>query len=209
MPYVTNIYVVAAICGNFWQESTVNPGIWENLTENAPGYGLGQWTDNPSIGLYRRTDLFNYLETNGYSLDDGNAQLQYLILENSWVPTGAGYQSDYDTLTEFLESTSTNLSDLVYEFFHHWEGIDDGTGNVRLQFAEELIDNVFPDDDGTRNPWYKGNFYLTRSQAKSNALLIKDFLMGTTPPVPPIPPHTRKRKGLPVWLMYKLSKGEI
>lgn len=204
MPYVSNLYVVAAICGNFYQESTVNPGIWENTTPDSPGYGLGQWTDNPSIGLYRRTNLFNYLDANGYSRDSGIGQLNFLIVENSWVPNGAGYQSDYNTLAEFLASTSTNLSDLVYEFFHHWEGIDDGTGNVRLQFAEDLMMNVFPNDTGIRDPWYTGNFMLTREQSKSNALLIKDFLMGTTPPIPP-----RKITKMPLWLMYLITKGEI
>lgn len=207
MPYVTNIYVVAAICGNFFQESTVNPGIWENTTPGDPGYGLGQWTDTPSIGLYRRTALFNYLDSNGYARNSGIGQLNFLIYENSWVPNGAGYPSDYNTLSEFLESTSTNLSDLVYEFFHHWEGIDDGTGPVRLSFAQSLIDDVFPNDPGERNPWYTGNYYLTDLQAKSNSLLIKDFLMSTTPPVPPVPPTTRSR--MPLWLMYLITKGEI
>ena len=39
MSISSNLYVIAAICGNFYQESTVNPGIWEGLTPNAPGYG--------------------------------------------------------------------------------------------------------------------------------------------------------------------------
>ena len=70
MAYTSNLKVVAAICGNFFQESGVNPGIWENLTPGAPGYGLGQWTDNPP-NVYRRTALFNWLSANGYAQDSG------------------------------------------------------------------------------------------------------------------------------------------
>ena len=63
-----NLYVIAAICGNFYQESTVNPGVWEGLDPNNPGFGLGQWTDNPPI-VMRRTALFNWLDNNNYSHD--------------------------------------------------------------------------------------------------------------------------------------------
>lgn len=35
---------VAAILGNMWRESTVNPGIWEELKPYRGGYGLCQWT---------------------------------------------------------------------------------------------------------------------------------------------------------------------
>lgn len=40
---------VAALCGNMQAESTINPGIWENLTPTtipdvSVGYGLCQWT---------------------------------------------------------------------------------------------------------------------------------------------------------------------
>ena len=42
-------YAVAAACGNMQKESTINPGIWENLTPTTTpdinvGYGLVQWT---------------------------------------------------------------------------------------------------------------------------------------------------------------------
>ena len=40
---------VSALCGNMQKESTINPGIWENLTPTTTpdinvGYGLVQWT---------------------------------------------------------------------------------------------------------------------------------------------------------------------
>jgi hypothetical protein len=43
---INNLYVISALLGNWWGESHINPGIWEGLRVGAPGYGLGQRTDN-------------------------------------------------------------------------------------------------------------------------------------------------------------------
>lgn len=179
----TNLYVIAAICGNFWQESTINPGIWEGLTVGAPGYGLGQWTDNAQVS--RRTELFNYLDLRGLPHDSGPGQLDFLIYEDVWLPVGAGgYVSAYASLSDFLASTSTTLSDLVLEWMYCWEGINDGTQNVRLERAADILD-VLRNDPGTRDPWYASNAYLTLAQARNNALLIMDYFAGASPtPVP-------------------------
>lgn len=185
MAICSNLYVIAAICGNFYQESTVNPGIWENLTVNAPGYGLGQWTDNPPI-VERRTALFNWLTANGYSHDSGEGQLKFLVYENLWIPS-TFTPSAYNTLTEYFNSTSTNLSDLVYEFMWHWEGIDDGSFSTRYSYAQDVY-NLFIHDNGQRDPWYSGNYFLDRdSQSMANSLLIKDFFLEEEPPEPPTP----------------------
>lgn len=181
----SNLYVIAAICGNFWQESTVNPGIWENLTVGAPGFGLGQWTDTPGV-VSRRTALFNWLDANGFARDSGEGQLRFLLHENVWLGNGAGYQSAYSSLSDFLASTSQNLSDLVYEWFHQWEGIDDGTGPTRLNFAADALDH-FQNDGGFRYPWYASNSYNSLVYAYRNSYLIKDFFLGTEPPDPPEP----------------------
>ena len=199
MPISTNLHVIAAICGNFWQESTINPGIWENLTVDAPGYGLGQWTDNPPI-VERRTALFNWLDANGYARDSGPGQLAFLVYENLWIPS-TFTPSAYQTLTDFFNSTSTNTAYLTEEWMWHWEGIDDGSYTTRLDAARYYY-NAFINDDGNRTTWRSSNSYLDMTTtALENALLIKDFFLGTTPPGPgPIPPHQR-RNGLPPWFI--------
>lgn len=203
MAISTNLYVIAAICGNFWQESQVNPGAWENWTVNSPGYGLGQWTDNPPT-VMRRTALFDWMQGQGYYVDDGNGQLEFLVYENLWIPTLI-QQSAYNTLTDYFQSTSTNLSDLVYEWMYHWEGINDGSYQNRYTFASVAL-NAFQNDGGVRQPWTAGNYQITMQQALDNALLIKDFFIGTPPPTPPGPtPPRKKRKGLPPWLIYQIS----
>ena len=183
MGYTTNLRVIAAICGNFFQESGVNPGIWENLTVNAPGYGLGQWTDNPP-NVMRRTALFNWLANNNFSQDSGEGQMEFLIYENLWIPSLIT-QSQYNTLSDYFNSTSTSIDDLVLEFMYHWEGINDGTDSVRKQEAGRFY-NLFVNDNGVRNPWTARNGYLTQSECDNNALLIKDFMLSGSP-VPPTP----------------------
>lgn len=180
-----NLYVIAAICGNFWQESQINPGAWENWTVGQPGYGLGQWTDNPPA-VMRRTALFDWLDANSYSHDSGPGQLAFLIHENLWIPT-LFQQSAYNTLSDYFASTSTSLSDLVLEWMHHWEGIDDGSYNVRLTAATQILAD-FQNDDGTRQPWTSVNSQISFRAARDNAMHIKDYFLEEEPPEPPIPP---------------------
>lgn len=180
-----NLCVIAAICGNFWRESTINPGVWENLTVGDPGYGLGQWTDVPP-NLTRRTQLFNWLSAVGYPQDSGVGQLEYLIYESYWTPNSAGHTSAYNTFSDFLASTSTNVSDLTLEYMYHWEGINDPNANIRIQHAQDYL-TLFQNDPGTRNAWSSGNFYNSTAQAENNALLIMDWFLGATPSPGPGP----------------------
>lgn len=208
MSYSTNKNVIAAICGNFYQESGVNPGVYELYIDNGygfGGYGLGQWTNSrtdPSVR--RKTALFNWLTQYGYQRDSGEGQLQFLIQENSWLPyiTSGGntYTSNYTSLTDFLSSTSTNLEDLTYEFFHFWEGIDDGTGPTRYYNAQQFYSD-FQNPPTTRNPWAARNSYLTQSEIENNAYLIMDFFIDSPPTPTPVQKHSR----LKPWMIYYLS----
>lgn len=200
----SNLYVIAAICGNFYQESTVNPGIWEGLRPGAPGYGLGQWTDNPPQ-VMRRTALFNYLDAHGYSRDSGPGQLEFLVYEDLWIPS-LFQQSAYNTLSDFFASTSTNLTDLTLEWMYHWEGINDGTFNIRLNAAQTFL-TAFQNDDGTRAHWQAGNFYLDLTTvAKDNALLIMDYFLGENPPEPPGPVDPTEEELLAILTLAKRKK---
>lgn len=206
MPYTMNPYVVAAICGNFWQESTVNPGIWEGLVVGNPGFGLGQWTDNPPQ-VMRRTALFDWLDAQGYAHDSGQGQLEFLVYEDLWIPSLI-QPSNYATMSAFFASTSTDLYALTQEWMYHWEGINDGTLGQRYNFAYDLAYNQFPADDGTRNPWYSSNAYNTLAQARSNSFLVKDFLMGSSP-IPPAPyePTEEELVAIARYLIRKKGQG--
>ena len=178
MSICSNLYVIAAICGNFWQESQVNPGAWEGWTVGNPGFGLGQWTDNPPA-VMRRTALFNWLDANGYARDSGDGQLAFLVHEDLWIPS-LFQQSSYNTLTDYFQSTSTDISALTREWMYHWEGIDDGSFQTRYDAAVDFYD-VFINSDGTREPWYAENGRLTRGQARWNSLRVMDFFLEAEP----------------------------
>lgn len=199
-----SLYVIAAICGNFWQESTINPALWQGTIVGAAGYGLGQWTDNAETD--RKTRLFNWLDENGYSRDDGNAQLQYLIVENVWYASGVA--AEYSNLTEFLESKSTNLNLLTQQWMKGWEGIsDDGTLNLRQEKAQECYNYIASHaSDSSITTWITGNRYLSDNERLNNAVMLYRFMAGDNPPEPPHP-MGKRRKHMPIWMYPNLRKG--
>ena len=91
---------IAGMLGNVQKESTINPGIWQNLTPNPSlGWGLVQWT--PS------TNYTNWASANGYANDDGDGQLVWIdsvtVSAGQWIPT-----TKYpETFAEFKASTQT------------------------------------------------------------------------------------------------------
>lgn len=177
-------YVIAAMCGNFFQESGVNPGVWESLVErnwdsmyyqNTGGYGLGQWT-NTSSNSMRLLNLHNWVNSNGYSDGDGYGQLAFLIHENVWMKNSIE-TSAYNNLTEFLTSNSTDIDALTKEYFFHWEGINNGTLSQRQQFAHQAYDYIVAHYNDTNiNTWVSGNRYISQSDALNNCVLIARFL---------------------------------
>ncbi len=205
-PYVNvttaSPYVVAAMCGNWWGESQVNPGIWESMVvktwdyiygtdgSNMGGYGLGQWTNtqDPYGNVsWRLRNLHDWVTSNGYQDGDGDGQLAYLPVENHW----GNYPSPrlgYSSLTEFLESTSTSLSDLTYDFLYCWEGIGDSDFSRRYDFAQRcyLYILAHQNDDPSQYQWISKNEFLSEAETYNNVMVIW-FWFSSGEPVPPTP----------------------
>ena len=98
--YGWTLNAVAGALGNIQRESTINPGIWQNLSVNPElGFGLVQWT--PS------TNYTNWAVKNGYDISDGAGQCKWLAEETvpsgQWIPTSSFPQS----FEEFTSSTDT------------------------------------------------------------------------------------------------------
>lgn len=197
-----SIYVVAAIAGNFWQESGINPGIWEGLLDSPwdsllHGFGLGQWT-NVGSTTGRLWQLHEWLLANSYKVDDGDGQVAYLIHENYWTPQqeAAGYPS----LTDFLQSDSTDIKALTHAFNIGWEGIHDGTWDARVGYANDCYDfilNHWNDPDITE--WISGNRFLSTGERLNNAVMLYRALSGGIEPTP----TGKGKKGMPVYMMLK------
>ena len=170
---INNLYVISALLGNWWGESHINPGIWEGLRVGAPGYGLGQWTDNSQTK--RRTALTNWLRWNGYAADSAEGQIKYFMAENVWY--SVRHAKDFKHLSDFLYSGSTDIEYLTYAFLEGWEGIWDGTQQNRLNHARTIFSYLQNHlNDG--GEWITGNRYLSDSEVLHNAVLAANIFMG-------------------------------
>lgn len=173
--YGSSAYVCAAIAGNMWQESTLSSGVWENLvvgtdTSLNHGFGLGQWTNTGGDTHGRLYRLLHWLDDNGYAQNDAVGQLEYLIHENVWY-----YHSEYpfNNLSEFLQSTSTDLEMLTHAYNLCWEGIHDSSWDNRVTYARQCYEYIIHHaNDTTINSWYTMNNYLTIDQRLNNAVML-------------------------------------
>lgn len=192
---------VAAICGNFSIESTVNPGIYEGLNVIAPadmtdntvygGYGLGQWTNGVFDWgtLSRRTNLINYLDANNYAWDDGWGQLEFLLYEDYWVQN----VGEYATLQDFLNNQESDINRLTYIWMRNWEGIYNSTISSRRRFARNVVSYLVQHFDDTNiSTWVSMNNYLGTTDMKNNSVLICRYLMNEQRP--------KYKKKMPLWM---------
>lgn len=220
MPVTNSVYVAAAMSGNFWQESGVNPGIYEGLrvvplTDNNAygGFGIGQWTNAPNLGLTRRTQLVNWLRANGWADDSGPGQLSYLVYENTWYQNGWGAR--FTSLSDFFASTSNNLEMLTYAWMQGWEGIWDGTQGIRYNAAQQCLAYIQTHYNEDPGDWIAANRFLSEAERLHNALLLYNWLTDNEPPDPEPPdpdppgpgpgpdPPAERRKGMPIWMMVR------
>jgi hypothetical protein len=170
-----NLFVIAAILGNWWGESNINPGIWEGLRIGSPGYGLGQWTDNSQVK--RRTGLTCWLSQNGYAMDSAEGQIKFFVEENIWY--SVRHAKQFRNLQEFLNSNSTDLEYLTYAFLEGWEGIWDGTQTNRYNHAQKIFYALLGGKQSTSG-WVKGNRYLSEDEIINNAVLAAKIFRGET-----------------------------
>lgn len=174
-----SLYVISAILGNFYQESQINPGVWENnasgktWTDLRVGYGLGQWTNTQGNTHGRLYQLHEYLNQNGYADDSGEGEIAFLIDEDTW--NMSTQPTDYASLTDFLESTSTNLTSLTTQWYNQWEGMnqDDGTLSYRIQMANYFFNYLSANANNTSvTGWISGNRYLSMNESENNAIMF-------------------------------------
>lgn len=177
-----SMQVISAICGNWYHESNINPGIFQNLhvvpltDDNAMGgYGLGQWTNNPNTGVRRRTELVEWLRANGYADDSGEGQLEYLIYEDVWYSTQEA--ADFADLSDFLYTDVTDIELLTHAFNIGWEGIHDSSWNVRVEYAYQCYNYILSHaQDSSINSWYIGNEFLTQNKILNNSVMVYRYL---------------------------------
>ena len=203
-------HVIAAMCGCFWRESQVNPGVWESLIPCAwdfqydfthkGGYGLGQWT-NYGTSHGRCWNLHEWVTSNGYADGDGDGQCAFLVHEQYWS-NSSQTRGNYHTLDEFLSTSSTNLPDLVWDFLANWEGVPGNAYDFRLEKARLCLEYIkaHAGDDPSQYTWFSANSYSSEAQSLNNVMCIYFFFQGYDPGNDPL---KHPRRGMPVWMMLK------
>lgn len=186
--YGFSIYVVAALCGNSWRESYINPGQGEI---GGGGFGLFQWTGG------RRTNLENWLADNGYDNDSPEGQLLYLIEENDWIQN----YGPYETLEDFLNSDSTDLDELVACFMYNWERPAVPALDERIEYAYQCFDYIQEHANDTEiTQWIISPNPITPDETLNNAVMMYRFYSaggggGGTP--------GKLKKKMPVWMWIR------
>ena len=208
--------VIAAICGNFWRESTVNAGIWESLivmpwdyvydydNPNRGGYGIGGFTNTqgPYGTDMRLLRMHDWCVNNGYAVDDGNAQLYYIVfVERLWA--GVYQNDDFD---DYLSSTETDLYTLVDQWCRYWEGVPGNAMVERFAYAQQAYDYIqqHKNDDPSTYHWITGNRFLAQAEILNNVMCLYFWFKNYYTPSDGGGGSGGKRKGKsPVWMMLR------
>lgn len=187
--YGSSVYVVASLAGNAWRESHINP----TLSQIGGGaFGLFQWDGS------RKVALLNWLSDNGYDNTSPDGQMQYLVVEDDWNGTYDGISS----LTEFLQSNSTDIASLTTAFCNCWERPGVPALEERIEFASKALSYIqLHANDTTIVTWEtEPMYYLSEEQALHNAVLMYRFYSagggggGTS---------SKRKKKMPIWMWIK------
>lgn len=208
--------VIAAICGNFWRESTVNAGIWESLIvmpwdyiynyddPNKGGYGIGGFTNTQSqYGTdMRLLRMHDWCVNNGYAVDDGNAQLYYIVfVERLW----AGVYNN-DEFDDYLASTETDLYTLVDQWCRYWEGVPGNAMPERYSYAQQAYDYIqaHKDDNPSNYRWIVGNRFLATAETLNNVMCLYFWFKNYYTPTDGGGSDGKRKAGrIPVWMMLR------
>lgn len=208
--------VISAICGNFWRESTVNAGIWESLIvmpwdyiynyddPNKGGYGIGGFTNTQSqYGTdMRLLRMHDWCVNNGYAVDDGNAQLYYIVfVERLWA--GVYNNDDFD---DYLASTETDLYTLVDRWCRYWEGVPGNAMPERYSYAQQAHSYIeaHKNDDPSDYRWIVGNRFLSTNETLNNVMCLYFWFKNYYTPSDGGGGDGKRKKGrIPIWMMLR------
>lgn len=146
-----SLNAVCGMLGNMQRESTINPGIWQDLDEGntSLGYGLVQWTP--------ATNYLNWCNSAGLIPSEMDSNLKRILYEMDY---GLQYYSTTEYPESFREfSVSTkSVEYLVTAFLKNYEragveALDERIENGNYWYS--YLQNInFDDDDPPHNPIY-------------------------------------------------------
>lgn len=119
---------ICAVIGNMEIESYLSPGVWQNFTINYNhGFGLVQWTP--------ATNYTNWATANGYNIDDGYGQLDWL--ENETVPFGQWIGTPHNMSFSEFKTSNLSVAQLTEIFVDCFERPSSPDYNARITCAEK------------------------------------------------------------------------
>lgn len=130
-----SLNAIAGLLGNMESESTMNPGIWQSLNEGnlSGGFGLVQWTP--------ATNFTDWADNQGYSWEDGNAQLKWIDEETvsfgQWIAT-----EDYNLSFEEFKTSSETPEYLASAFLKNFERAGVEVEELRRTQAREWFNYI-------------------------------------------------------------------
>lgn len=130
-----HMYSLAGMLGNIDAESTVNPGLWQNLIQNyAMGYSLFQWTP--------ATKYTNWCTKNGlvnFYMDSALKRLKYEFDHNlQWIATDVYPISFQNFITGYFDN-NTDIGYCTEVFLRCYER----AGIERLEYRIERANHWF------------------------------------------------------------------
>lgn len=136
---------IAAMLGNMESESTINPGIYENLddTSTTNGFGLVQWTPNTKYKTWADANGFEYGAIYGQLMKIWEEQEN----EDQWIPT----TTHPLTFTEFSKSTESPET-LAQAFLYNYErpaDLNQPNRSTQARWWFTLLSGGTPDNPDT------------------------------------------------------------
>lgn len=98
------------------------------------GIGLGQWTNERNVSLRA------YADDHGMPWYTVGAQLGYMFSGNP--------SERLDVLEDMRDNKGASIDEATTQFLTRWEGINDGTGGIRIEHAKKwaiVIEDMKPD----------------------------------------------------------------
>ena len=130
----------------------------------------------------RLYDMYLWFTDNNYTMDDGDAQIEFFKYEAYWITTGNGsrWANDYPTLNDYLSDTNeTDINVLTEIFFNCWRGLSSTADINEFNATKEEATNMFNFLSMNYNKdaqWTSRTSGITEDEALDNAVMIFNCL---------------------------------
>lgn len=163
-------YTVAAICAVWSLLTSINPGFHDYSNYVFVGHDcFGMFC----LGDSRYTDYRDYCLQNNKNVFDASTQMEYFAYEDYWNTT----LSSYTSLSDFLNSTSTDFAELISEFLAGWYDVSVSTVDmtVLISYAQQIKDYISENANDTNiSFWYSAPLdeRLPATERLNNAVMV-------------------------------------